>query len=97
VIAECVRRSVFGGQNENCSVHVPAANLCFSEKSIYTAEVLAIVMQRLMEQTPLPTLLMRSVIQSLSMYPRLLGFILNILKRLIGKEVCVCVIFTLTT
>lgn len=64
-----------------------AANMCFSERSIYTQEVLAIVMQRLMEQTPLPTLLMRTVIQSLSMYPRLIGFVLNILQRLILKQV----------
>ncbi|CAG5127927.1 unnamed protein product, partial [Candidula unifasciata] len=50
-------------------------------------EVLAIVMQQLMEQDPLPTLLMRTVIQSLSMYPRLIGFVLNILQRLIIKKV----------
>ncbi|KAL8604874.1 hypothetical protein ACOMHN_028502 [Nucella lapillus] len=66
---------------------IKAANLCFSERSIYTQEVLAMVMQRLMDQTPLPTLLMRTVIQSLSMYPRLQGFVLNILQRLIVKQV----------
>ncbi|XP_076441819.1 symplekin-like [Babylonia areolata] len=66
---------------------IKAANLCFSERNIYTEEVLAIVMQQLMDQTPLPTLLMRTVIQSLSMYPRLLGFVLNILHRLIIKQV----------
>ncbi|KAK7480355.1 hypothetical protein BaRGS_00028402 [Batillaria attramentaria] len=66
---------------------IKAANLCFSERTIYTQEVLAIVMQRLMDQTPLPTLLMRTVIQSLSMYPRLIGFVLNILQRLIIKQV----------
>ncbi|KAH9492706.1 hypothetical protein Btru_024229 [Bulinus truncatus] len=66
---------------------IKAANLCFSERNIYTQEVLAIVMQQLMEQDPLPTLLMRTVIQSLSMYPRLIGFVLNILQRLISKKV----------
>ncbi|XP_046571189.1 symplekin-like [Haliotis rubra] len=66
---------------------IKAANLCFSEKMIYTQEVLAIVMQQLMEQTPLPTLLMRTVLQSLSMYPRLIGFVMNILQRLIIKQV----------
>ncbi|XP_005107741.1 symplekin [Aplysia californica] len=66
---------------------IKAANLCFSERNIYTQEVLAIVMQQLMEQEPLPTLLMRTVIQSLSMYPRLIGFVLNILQRLIVKKV----------
>ena len=64
-----------------------ATNLCFAETNIYTAEVLAVVMQLLMEQNPLPTLLMRTVIQSLSQYPRLLGFVMNILQRLILKQV----------
>lgn len=68
-------------------VSASAANLCFSERNIYTQEVLAIVMQQLMDQDPLPTLLMRTVIQSLSMYPRLIGFVLNILQRLIVKKV----------
>lgn len=55
---------------------------------MYTSEVLAVVMQQLMEQTPLPILLMRTVIQSLTMYPRLAGFVMNILARLILKQVC---------
>lgn len=54
---------------------------------MYTSEVLAVVMQQLMEQTPLPILLMRTVIQSLTMYPRLAGFVMNILARLILKQV----------
>ncbi|XP_016372754.1 symplekin-like [Sinocyclocheilus rhinocerous] len=64
-----------------------STNLCFGEKNVYTSEVLAVVMQQLMEQTPLPILLMRTVIQSLSMYPRLAGFVMNILARLILKQV----------
>lgn len=36
---------------------------------------------------PLPTLLMRTVIQSLTLYPRLAGFITNLLQRLILKQV----------
>ncbi|XP_035672890.1 symplekin-like isoform X2 [Branchiostoma floridae] len=66
---------------------IKATGLCFAEKQVYTSEVLAVVMQQLMEQNPLPTLLMRTVIQSLSMYPRLLGFVMNILQRLIIKQV----------
>ncbi|XP_053373588.1 symplekin-like isoform X2 [Mercenaria mercenaria] len=66
---------------------IKATNLCFGEKKIYTQEVLALVMQNLMERTPLPTLFMRTVLQALSMYPRLLGLVLNILQRLILKQV----------
>ncbi|KAI1903748.1 hypothetical protein AGOR_G00030410 [Albula goreensis] len=66
---------------------IKATNLCFGEKNVYTSEVLAVVMQQLMEQSPLPMLLMRTVIQSLTMYPRLGGFVMNILSRLITKQV----------
>ncbi|XP_062287586.1 symplekin [Scomber scombrus] len=66
---------------------IKATNLCFGEKNVYTSEVLAVVMQQLMEQSPLPILLMRTVIQSLTMYPRLGGFVMNILSRLIAKQV----------
>lgn len=68
-------------------VCIAATNLCFAEKNVYTSEVLAVVMQQLMEQSPLPMLLMRTVIQSLTMYPRLCGFVMNILSRLIVKQV----------
>lgn len=68
-------------------VFAPATNLCFGEKNVYTSEVLAVVMQQLMDQNPLPMLLMRTVIQSLTMYPRLGGFVMNILSRLIMKQV----------
>ena len=66
---------------------IKTTSLCFAEKSVYTQDVLALVLQQLMEQTPLPTLLMRTVIQSLTLYPRLLGFVMNILQRLITKQV----------
>ncbi|XP_064484219.1 symplekin-like isoform X2 [Ornithodoros turicata] len=66
---------------------IKATSLCFAEKHVYTQEVLAVVMQQLMEQNPLPTLLMRTVIQSLTLYPRLIGFVMNILQRLILKQV----------
>lgn len=66
---------------------IKATSLCFAEKQIYTQETVAVVMQHLMEMTPLPTLLMRTVIQSLALYPRLSGFVMNILQRLILKQV----------
>lgn len=64
-----------------------ATSLCFAEKPVFTQEVLAIVMQNLMDINPLPTLLMRTVIQSLTTYPGLIAFIMNILQRLIQKKV----------
>ena len=64
-----------------------ATSLCFAEKNIYTQEVLAVVIQLLVEESPLPTLLMRTVMQTLSLYPRLVGFVMNVLQRLILKQV----------
>ncbi|CAI9618418.1 unnamed protein product [Staurois parvus] len=64
---------------------IKATNLCFAARSVYTSE--AVVLQQLMDTTPLPMLLMRTVIQALGMYPRLGGFIMNILTRLIYKQV----------
>lgn len=66
---------------------IKATSLCFAEKNVYTSEVLAVVIQLLMEQNPLPTLLMRTVIQSVSLYPQLIGFVMNVLQRLILKQV----------
>ncbi|OTF72244.1 hypothetical protein BLA29_010750 [Euroglyphus maynei] len=67
---------------------IKATQLCFEEKSLFTESVLAIVMQMLCEQNPLPTLLMRTVIQTLGHYPKLIGFVMtNILQRLILKQV----------
>lgn len=64
-----------------------ATSMCLQEKQAFTQEVLAVVLQQLMDHTPLPTLLMRTVIQTLSSYPRLIGFVVNILQRLILKQV----------
>ncbi|KAF6211989.1 hypothetical protein GE061_012506 [Apolygus lucorum] len=74
---------------EKCELKtiIKATSMCFNDKQAYTQEVLAVVMQHLMEVTPLPTLLMRTVIQALSLYPRLIGFVMNILQRLILKQV----------
>ena len=66
---------------------IRATGICFAQPLIFTQEILALVLQQLMERDPIPTLFMRTVIQSLSMFPRLLGFVLNILSRLIRKEV----------
>jgi len=64
-----------------------ATGICFSDRSTYTMEVLTIVLQQLMEQKEIPMLMMRTVIQSVSIYPGLVGFIMNILQRLIVKQV----------
>jgi symplekin len=54
---------------------------------IYSQEVLAIVLQQLMELPTVPVLFMRTVLQAHTIYPRLTGFVLNILQKLIVKQV----------
>ncbi|KAH8295356.1 hypothetical protein KR018_010399 [Drosophila ironensis] len=66
---------------------VKATSLCLAERELYTHEVLMAVLQQLVELNPLPTLLMRTTIQSLTLYPRLGNFVLNLLQRLIMKQV----------
>ncbi|XP_037954721.1 symplekin [Teleopsis dalmanni] len=62
-------------------------SICLSEKDVYTQEVMIGVLQQLVEVVPLPTLLMRTIIQSLTLYPTLANFVLNLLQRLILKQV----------
>lgn len=66
---------------------VKATSMCLAEKERYTQDVLVIVLQQLVEITPLPTLLMRTILQSHTLYPRLSGFISTLLQRLIPKQV----------
>ncbi|CAF1452649.1 unnamed protein product [Adineta steineri] len=63
-----------------------AATLCLNERAIYTHDVLAIVIQQLVDINPIPVLFMRTVLQALSFYPKMVGFVMNILQRLITKQ-----------
>lgn len=67
---------------------VEACNYCFALKGIFQPELLAIATQRLSDERTLPLLLMRTVIQTLSVAPTLKRFIVNdILPKLVNKQV----------
>ncbi|XP_073827716.1 symplekin scaffold protein [Musca autumnalis] len=67
---------------------VKATSMCLAEKEVFTQDVLIGVLQQLVEIVPIPTLLMRTIIQSLTLYPRLgNNFVINLLQRLILKQV----------
>ncbi|XP_063385231.1 symplekin [Cydia fagiglandana] len=66
---------------------IKATALCFAEKQVFTQEVLAIVLQQLIEEPDIPVLLMRTVLQALTLHPSLQPLVLNILQLLIEKEV----------
>mmetsp|Transcript_5753 Transcript_5753/g.17138 ORF Transcript_5753/g.17138 Transcript_5753/m.17138 type:complete len:1243 (+) Transcript_5753:257-3985(+) len=65
-----------------------AMKQCFERRRIFTQEVLATVLQRMVEMTPLPALFMKSVIETARLHPELQRFISqSILGRLIGREI----------
>lgn len=66
---------------------IKATTLCLQDRQFFTQEVLNIVLQQLMEQPTVPLLFMRTVIQAVSIYPRMIRFVMNILQHLIGKQV----------
>ncbi|KAJ3209313.1 hypothetical protein HDU67_006286 [Dinochytrium kinnereticum] len=61
--------------------------MCFDNPELFTQEVLGVVIQRLMEQTKTPALLMKTVLESVKLYPQLTGFSLTVLTRLVAKKV----------
>lgn len=64
-----------------------ATSICFNERSIYTEDVLVIVLKQLVQINPIPILFMRTVLQTLALHPKMIDFIMNILQQLIEKQV----------
>ncbi|KAK9124505.1 hypothetical protein Sjap_014107 [Stephania japonica] len=48
-----------------------ACNACFEQRNVFTQQVLAKVLNNLVEQTPLPLLFMRTVLQAIGAFPAL--------------------------
>lgn len=64
-----------------------ACNACFEQRQIFTQQVLAKVLNQLVEQIPLPTLFMRTVLQAIGAFPALVDFVMEILSRLVSKQI----------
>lgn len=64
-----------------------ACNACFELREIFTQQVLAKVLNQLVEQIPLPLLFMRTVIQAIGAFPSMVDFIMEILSRLVSKQI----------
>ncbi|XP_071715633.1 uncharacterized protein [Rutidosis leptorrhynchoides] len=64
-----------------------ACNTCFQQRQFFTQQVLAKVLNQLVEQIPLPMLFMRTVIQTIGAFPSLVEFIMEILSRLVSKQI----------
>ncbi|KAK6120262.1 hypothetical protein DH2020_045953 [Rehmannia glutinosa] len=64
-----------------------ACNACFEQRQIFSQQVLAKVLNQLVEQIPLPLLFMRTVLQAIGAFPSLVEFIMEILSRLVSKQI----------
>uniref|UniRef100_A0A5S6QR82 Symplekin n=1 Tax=Trichuris muris TaxID=70415 RepID=A0A5S6QR82_TRIMR len=64
-----------------------ALDIVFQERTVFTKEVLLSALQLLIDQKPLPNVLMRTVELAIETYPQLMGFVQTVLQRLVVKEV----------
>eukprot|EP00252_Welwitschia_mirabilis_P009709 TRINITY_DN2247_c0_g2_i1.p1 TRINITY_DN2247_c0_g2~~TRINITY_DN2247_c0_g2_i1.p1 ORF type:complete len:420 (-),score=76.46 TRINITY_DN2247_c0_g2_i1:932-2026(-) len=64
-----------------------ACSACFDQKVVFTQQVLEKVLNHLVEENPLPLLFMRTVIQAVDKFPNLVDFVMDILSRLIKKQI----------
>ncbi|KAI0704285.1 Symplekin tight junction protein C terminal-domain-containing protein [Cytidiella melzeri] len=67
---------------------IEAIGVCFSMTDIFRSDILAVVMNQLVDEPVLPTLFLRTVIQAVTTYRTLVGFVSStLLTRLIIKKV----------
>lgn len=64
-----------------------ACSACFEQRTVFTQQVLAKALNQMVDQTPLPLLFMRTVIQAIDAFPKLVDFVMEILSKLISKQV----------
>ncbi|PIA51845.1 hypothetical protein AQUCO_01000020v1 [Aquilegia coerulea] len=64
-----------------------ACSACFEQRTVFTQHVLAKALNQLVEQTPLPLLFMRTVIQAIDAFPSLVDFVMEILSKLVNRQI----------
>lgn len=64
-----------------------ACSACFEQRTVFTQQVLAKALSQMVEQTPLPLLFMRTVIQAIDAFPSLVDFVMEILSKLVNRQV----------
>ncbi|XP_058221985.1 uncharacterized protein LOC131331993 isoform X1 [Rhododendron vialii] len=60
---------------------------CFEQRTVFTQQVLAKALNQMVDQTPLPLLFMRTVIQAIDAFPSLVDFVMEILSKLVSKQI----------
>ncbi|OJA10681.1 hypothetical protein AZE42_01046 [Rhizopogon vesiculosus] len=67
---------------------IEAIGICFSMTDVFRSEILAVVMQQIVDEPVLPVLFLRTVIQAVTTYRTLVGFVsTTLLSRLITKKI----------
>ncbi|KAG9454622.1 hypothetical protein H6P81_007526 [Aristolochia fimbriata] len=64
-----------------------ACSACFEQRTVFTQQVLAKSLNQLVDQSPLPLLFMRTVIQAVDAFPALVDFVMEILSKLVTKQI----------
>ncbi|KAL3014059.1 hypothetical protein AAZX31_06G086900 [Glycine max] len=64
-----------------------ACSACFEQRTVFTQQVLAKALNQMVDQTPLPLLFMRTVIQAIDAFPALVDFVMEILSKLVSRQV----------
>ncbi|XP_049375730.1 uncharacterized protein LOC125840802 [Solanum verrucosum] len=64
-----------------------ACSACFEQRTVFTQQVLAKALRQMVDQTPLPLLFMRTVIQAIDAFPTLVDFVMEILSKLVVRQV----------
>ncbi|CAJ2643153.1 unnamed protein product [Trifolium pratense] len=64
-----------------------ACSACFEQRTVFTQQVLAKALNQMVDQTPLPLLFMRTVIQAVDAFPALVDFVMEILSKLVTRQV----------
>ncbi|KAK7410423.1 hypothetical protein VNO78_01196 [Psophocarpus tetragonolobus] len=64
-----------------------ACSACFEQRTVFTQQVLAKALNQMVDQTPLPLLFMRTVIQAIDAFPALVDFVMEILSKLVTRQV----------
>ncbi|KAF9351105.1 hypothetical protein BGX34_000804 [Mortierella sp. NVP85] len=65
-----------------------AMDICFNHPELYKSEIIAVVLQQLLDRPTIPSLFMRTVIQAITLYKNLVGFVNSmILAKLVQKKI----------
>ncbi|VFQ92229.1 unnamed protein product [Cuscuta campestris] len=64
-----------------------ACSACFEQRTVFTQQVLTTALNQMVDQTALPLLFMRTVIQAIDAFPTLVDFVMELMSKLVRRQV----------